>query len=146
MARTTSAAVQAILGDNYGYRADGTLPDLTPFIESAYVTVNRVVQMAAAKITPITLGSDELEIIERWLSAHFYAVNDPIYTSRSTGGASGQFQTGTPGKGFAATEYGRQAIALDYSGSLCVLSEKYRAGMTWLGKPPSQQIPYIDRN
>ncbi len=144
--RTTTAAVQSILGDNYGARVDGTLPDVTANIKTANILISRVVMMAAQKITPIVLSADELEQLECYMAAHFYCIADPLYTSRSTQGASGQFQVGTPDEGFGATEYGRQAMAMDYSGCLKQLSLKRRAGMLWLGKPPSQQIPYRDRD
>jgi hypothetical protein len=146
MARTTAAAVQQTLQDNFGLRADGTTPDLTVFIRAASTLIDRVVQMAAVKITPIFLSSDEQEQLEQLMAAHFYACSDPMYTSRTTSSASGQFQTGTPDEGFGATEWGRQAMAMDYSGCLKQLSLKRRAGMAWLGKPKSQQIPYNQRN
>src|SRR6185436_6922561 len=106
MARTNSSNVQGILGDNFGLTASGVVPDLTPFIDAANVVVTQLVTMAAAKITPVTMTAAMLEQIERWLAAHFYCVADPLYTSRSTAAASGQFQVGTPDEGFGATEYG----------------------------------------
>lgn len=144
--RTSTTLVQAVLGDNYGAKVDGTLPDLTIFISMAGPLIDRVVTMALSKLTPITLTTTEQEILERLMAAHFYCLSDPVYTSRSTQGASGNFQTGTPDEGFGATEYGRQAMAFDYSGCLKQLSLKRRAAAAWLGKPPSQQIPYVDRD
>ncbi len=144
--RTTAAAVQAVLGDNYGAKVDGSLPDVTTFIGMANPLIDRVVQIAAQKISPIVLSTAEQEVLERLMAAHFYCLSDPIYTSRNTSSASGQFQVGTPDEGFGATEYGRQAMAFDYSGCLKQLSLKRRAAATWLGKPVSAQIPYVDRN
>ena len=144
--RTTTTLVQAVLGDNYGYTVAGTLPDLTVPIGMASPLIDRVVTMALSKITPVTLSAAEQEILERLMAAHFYCVADHLYTSRSTQGASGNFQTGTPDEGFGATEYGRQAMAFDYSGCLKQLSLKRRAAAAWLGKPPSQQIPYCERD
>ncbi len=145
-ARTTSTAVAAILGDNYGYKADGTLPDLTVFINDASVVVDRVVLMAAAAISPITLTTAEQESIERWLAAHLYCHADPLYMSRSTQGASGGFQRGQAGKGFESTHYGMMAMDLDYSGSLKKINGLKRAGAFWMGKRKSQQIPYNQRS
>lgn len=145
MPRTTSGLVIGILGRNYDSDPeDGLPPDLSPFMATATVIVDRVATCATAK--GFTLSSTELELIERWLTAHFYCVNDPLYTSRSTQGASGSFQTGQVLEGFGATEYGRQAIAMDYSGCLKNISLKQRASMSWLGKPPSEQIPYRQRD
>lgn len=138
-ARTTISAVQGILGVNY----NGKTP-LGRFIETATMMVDHVKTMAATK--EITLTDSELEIIERWLSAHYYCVNDPLYTSRSTGGSSGSFQRGTSGDGMAGTEYGRNAIDLDYSNSLRNLNKQQRARAYWVGKPPSSQIPYSQRD
>jgi hypothetical protein len=140
MSRTSKDAVLAVLGDNYDVER---ALDLQPFMDTASSVVDRVVTCATTK--GITLSTTEQEITERWLAAHFYAVNDPLYTSRSTGGASGSFQTGTPDKGFSSTEYGRQSLALDYSGCLENISKKQRAKVFWLGKNPSQQIPYSQR-
>lgn len=139
--RTTSVLVKGILGDNYDTLVN---PDLTPAITAANMVMNRVATMASTK--GMALSTTELELIERWLSAHFYCVNDPLYTSRSTQGASGSFQVGQAIEGFGSTEYGRQAMAMDYSGCLKVMSTKQRAVMTWLGKPPSAQIRYNQRN
>lgn len=141
MSRTSSAAVQALLLRNY----DGS-SSLTPFIDTASSLIDQVVTMAAAKVSPITVTSVQAELLERWMAAHFYACQDALYTSRSTMGGSGSFQVGQPDEGFGATEYGRQAMAMDYSGSLKQLSKKKRAVAVWLGKPPSQQIDYEDRN
>jgi len=139
MARTTPNNVQAILGDNY----DSNI-DLMPFIETATALVDEVVNCAAAK--NITISSALLEKIERWLAAHFYAHADPLYQSRSTGGASASFQ-GQTGMGFESTVYGQTAMRLDPSGCLAYFNEfSEPAQVLWLGKPPSEQIPYRDRN
>lgn len=138
-ARTNAILVQAILQDNYKAGVD-----LTPFITAATTIVDRVATGAAAKCLPLT--TSELELIERWLAAHFYCVNDPLYMSKSTGGASGNFQRGAPTEGFQTTDYGRQAVALDYSGVLNAIGKRSFASAVWLGKPPSEQIPYTQRD
>jgi hypothetical protein len=150
MARTTSALVQAVLGDNYGPKRDGSLPDLTEFIVTANTTVNRVQMMAATKVPPRVLleggyGS-EAELVERWLAAHFYHCSDQTYNSRATEGASGQFQAGPPEKGFQSSEYGRMAVSIDWSGCLENLGKKQRAGAIWLGRYPSDQTPYDQKS
>lgn len=107
--------VQAVLGVNYGANPDGTYPDLQQYIDAAHVTVLRVETCARNKGKPLT--PEELELVERWLSAHCYCVMDPLYTSRSTAGRSGSFQR-KQGEGFESTDYGMQAVRLDYSGCL----------------------------
>lgn len=135
--RTTADRVRILLGSDY----NGTT-DLAQFAADASVVVDRVVLMAAKK--GITLSSAELEMVERWLAAHLYQMNDPGYTSRSNGGASGSFDGGS-GEGWEGTRYGRTAVRLDYSNSLRNMDKQQRAGGAWLGKPVTQQIPYEDR-
>jgi hypothetical protein len=86
----------------------------------------------------ITLSSTTLELIERWLSAHYYTVMDPLYKSKNTGRA---------GASFNDRSYADTAKQLDTSGCLAaILAGGNRVGVWWLGKPPSQQIPYADRD
>jgi hypothetical protein len=85
--RTTAAAVQGILVNDW----DG-ITDVTPYIQTASSIVDKVVQCATWK--NVTLNSVDQELIERWLSAHYYTKMDPVYTSKSTSGASGSFVRG----------------------------------------------------
>lgn len=124
MARTTPAAVEAILGDDYNY--DGNT-DLTPFIASANIIVNRVNTCALAKNPAIVLGDDELELIERWLAAHYYCKMDQLYQSKSTSSASASFQ-GQKTNSIESTDYGQSAINMDYSGCLSAISKRAFAG------------------
>jgi hypothetical protein len=141
--RTTIAKVQALLGDDYGVKEDGTSPDLQPFIDTATVITDRVDACATKK--RIDLTDAELELIERWVAAHLYTAQDKPYSSRSTAGASGQFQ-GQTAMGYDSTRYGQEAQRIDYSGCLRNIDKQQRAGMAWLGKPLSSQIPYRNRN
>ena len=142
--RTTSDAVIAVLGDDYGFLADGeTLPVLTPFIEAASAIVDRIVTCAATR--DYTLSSTEQELIERWLAAHMFKLSDRQHVSRSTNGASASFG-GQLGTGFEFTSYGQMALRLDPSGCLSSLDKRQTARMIWLGKPPSAQTPYEQRN
>ena len=145
MARTTAAAVQLILNDDYGQLEDGSLPSLTPFIDTANAIVSRVATMAVA--AGFTLSTAELELIERWLSAHAYVMNDQVAKNRSfAGGVSATYQ-GEQGMYFEASKYGQMAMALDFSGSLRKISRgSTTIGVSWLGKPPSEQIDYADRD
>lgn len=138
--RTTNDRVKGILDRDYDAKR-GT--DLSPYVLAASTIVDRVVLMAAAK--NITLTPQELEVLEAWVAAHCYQASDPAYASKSTGGASGSY-LGKMGKGFEATRYGLMALRLDYSYCLENIDKKQRASAIWLGKPPSSQVPYVDRN
>lgn len=135
MSRTTSSSVQGVLGQDY----DGTT-SLTPYIDSATIIVDRVSSCSTAK--GITLSATELEMIERWLSAHFYTKMDPTYQSKSNAGASGGFVRNPE----CPEPYKDAAISLDYSGCLKAILSRSFAGGFWAGKPASQQIPYQDRD
>ena len=142
MARTTETAVKGILLKDYD--ADD-VPSLQPFIDSATVIVDRVKTCAVDRSR--TLTTAELELIERWLAAHFYCQSDQTYASRNTGKSSGQFQ-GQTGLQLDSSKYGQHAKALDYSGCLAALAgaERKVARGAWLGKPPSDQVDYEDRD
>lgn len=135
-ARTNSAAVRKLLGDNYD---TDTLPDLQPYIDTATVIVDRVVTCALAR--NVTLLATESELIERWLAAHYYTKMDPTYASKSTEGASGQFIRNEQEK----EPYKDGAINLDYSGCLKAVLARQRVQFSWLGKNPTAQIDYRDR-
>lgn len=123
--RTTEEAVQGII------EAETSI-SLTPFIASANMLVTKC--CAGEDYT-----TDELEMIERWLSAHFYAIRDPRLSSRTMGAASESFH-GSVGMNLEATIYGQQAMLLDYYGGLAALSKKMseggggkNVGISWLG-------------
>lgn len=138
MARTTSALVQGVLVDNW----DGKTR-LNPFIDAATLVVTRVLACATAK--GYTLSSDELEMIERWLAAHFYAQQDRPYQSKSTKGASASFQ-GQTGMRLESTYFGQTALTIDTSGCLEALNNRQVARGFWLGRAPSEQTNYEDRD
>lgn len=136
--RTNNKLVEAVLGDNY----NGTT-NLTPFIDAANAIVNRVATCATDKGE--TLTATELELIERWLAAHLYAQMDPTYASKSTAGASASFH-GQTAMGFDSTLYGQTATRLDFSGCLENLDKTQVVTAAWLGKAPSDQTDYEDRD
>lgn len=116
---TTTGAVRGILGDDYDQTTD-----LQQFIDTAYITLKRVITCAAKK--GITLDAQDKEMIERWMAAHSYAQSDKPYASRSTLDGSGQFQ-GQTGQGWTSTNYGQQACRLDWSGCLFNVDKQQRA-------------------
>jgi hypothetical protein len=139
MARTTPEAVGEVLGEDW----DG-LRSLTPFIDTAALLVTRVATCAVQRGTP--LGVEELEIIERWLSAHFYTMSDKALVSKNSADAGGAFH-GQTAMYLEASLYGQTAVGFDITGCLLSLTKPQTksVGAFWLGKPPSSQIDYEDR-
>lgn len=138
--RTTVTAVIKVLGNDYGPKFDGSLPDINPYIETASNLVDQMLTNARAKGYIHT--TTQLELIERWTAAYCYTKMDPTYSTRSTGGASGGFIRGKE----EPEPYKDMATALDGSGCLNALLNRRRASLVWLGKVPSEQIPYDQRD
>jgi hypothetical protein len=123
---------------------DSDDPDarVAPFINTANTLVDRL----EAKDTDEILSSAILIEIERYLSAHFYEHKDPQFSQEKTGDASATYQ-GEFGMGFNSTKWGQTAKMLDETGFLASLDKpKIKAGVTWLGKPHSEQTPYDQRD
>lgn len=139
--RTLSADVLALMLPGKDYNLSSP-PELTGFILTANKIVSRVATCATAK--GMALDSTELELIERWLSAHFYVVSDQPYASKSTGGQSASFQ-GKTGMSLDASKYGQAAMNVDYSGCLSAISKRAFASTAWLGKNPNEQIAWENR-
>lgn len=120
-------------------------PSLTPFIRTANLVTNRMNTCATAK--DYTLDSDLLLEIETWLAAHFYSMSDRPYSTTRTDKAYAKFQ-GITKMGLEASHYGQTALNLDYSGCLSIINSTTNksVSVTWLGKPPSEQTDYEDRD
>lgn len=115
--RTTSAAVAAII------ETDPEIENVAPFLETANALINRL-------LVPLGVYSElELELIERWMAAHFYAIRDPRIASEGLRGLTTSFQHQV-GLNLQVTTYGQQACILDTTGTL----GKYNADTT-NGKP-----------
>jgi hypothetical protein len=132
--------VQELLGNNYDGEAD-----LKPFVKAANSLVNWIDDTCD---TDNLLSTAQLRELELWLACHFYHSQDHMYSSKSTGGASGSFQ-GQTGMYFDSNFYGQQALLLDVSGCLAKRQlevkqgGRARVGMTWIGTKASEQA---DRN
>jgi len=141
MSRASDPAVRKII------QADSTL-DIGPFIEAATTLVDYV----DGCDTGNTLSKEQLKQIEIWVSAHLYATRDQQYSAKKTLDASAKFQVGAVGTGsLDITSWGRQAMLLDTTGCLSNLNEQAKTGKrvasaSWLGKPPSDQTDYEDRD
>lgn len=120
MPRTTSAAVEGII------EVDATI-DLAPFIETASALVDDVA-------VGTTLSATRLELIERWLSAHFYTVRDPRAVQERADRVEETFQSKVD-LNLATSHYGQQAMILDTTGKLRALSSGRAMTVSahWLG-------------
>lgn len=135
MARTTPAKVEGVLNRDYDY---ANRPNLVPYIDTANSVTSRLI--AKASENGYSIDSTTAELIERWLAAHYYTRSDATHTSRNNMGASASFAR----KG---DEYKQTAIDLDPSGILAgLVSGLMPVTAFWLGKPPSEQIDYQDRD
>jgi hypothetical protein len=122
--RTTDIAVAAII------EVDEDI-DLTPFIEAASAMVDDV-------CVPLGYNSTRLELIERWLSAHMYAVRDPRTIRERADVLEEQFQSRVD-LGLNVTHYGQMAMRIDVKGGLAALEKRIKNGTAslpvvfWLG-------------
>lgn len=125
MARTSAAAVQGILKDNWDQTTD-----LEPFILTASIIVGDMIVRAAER--SLALPSDRAELIERWLAAHCYQQMDRGYAAKTTAKASATFQ-GKTGMYFENTFYGQMALSLDPTGLLSGDAQRESVAGFWLG-------------
>lgn len=124
MSRTDATAVRGILTEY-----DSSIP-IQPFIDTATVVVDRV----DALDTDGILTDAALELIERWLAAHFYACADKLPSAESAGKSSTTWQ-GQTGMGLDFTQYGQMAKRLDFTGNLASIDcPKRKAAISWLGQ------------
>lgn len=140
MARTTSDLVIAILQKDYD---SVNSPDISGYIDSASLLVDKMILCRTGK--GIVTTDSEAEIIERWLSAHAYAMSDKPYKAKTNLRSSAVYEGETKLR-LEATRYGQFAMGLDDSGCLeKVNAGNKRVGGRWLGRRPSDQTDYEDR-
>lgn len=111
--RTTAEAVAEII------LLDDTV-SVTPFIEIASSMVTSI-------CVPLTYSAVELELIERWLSAHFYAVRESRVKTEKADVVSQTVQSKVD-LGFNITHYGQQALLIDYKGGLAAVQARAASG------------------
>lgn len=112
--------------------------DLAPFIETA----NELVTELCAPVTnddgdPF-YSDARLELIERWLAAHFYCMHEPRATYEQAGPVSERVESKVD-LGLSMSRYGQQAMILDTYGALRNLNEgkaNLQPGLGWLGTRP----------
>ena len=108
--RTDEARVKSIMGRDYDHKLSLRGP-----IQAANALTNNLVKLIAKYKPFLSLDNSTLELIERYLAAHFYQAFDKGYTQRSTSQASGGFQGQKGTTGLETTEYGARALILDYT-------------------------------
>lgn len=125
MARTTDSAVRGII-------ETVVTTSLTPFITAANELVTEI-------CAPAGYSETRLELIERWLAAHFYTNLDPRAISEKISVISERFQSKVD-LGLNTSHYGQTAMRLDTKGGLAAMNNKMNkatvvidAGFTWLG-------------
>jgi hypothetical protein len=130
--RTTRAQIAAIIETDV--TIVGTdLSGLDPFIDIANELVTEccatTIQVQATGFCHTTSVSVylpyRLEMIERWLSAHFYAMRDERPQMQRAGSVAETFQK-VIDTGFESTLYGQQAIRLDTNGGLAAKNNKMK--------------------
>ena len=121
--RTTSVLVASII------EVDATI-GVDPFILTASELVTEC-------CSGVGYSSERLELIERWLAAHFYAVRDPRTTQERAGSVGAAYESKVD-LHLDLTRYGQQVLLLDTNGGLAalnraILSGGRRVSVTWLG-------------
>jgi len=116
---------------------------LRPMITAANALTDRV----TAEDSGSLLTAIMLQEIERHLAAHIYDATDHELAEEKTGDDEGVY-TGQYGKGLLdGTRHGKLAMLLDTTGYLTRINEgRKKATATWLGKRPSNQTDYVDRD
>lgn len=124
MARTTEAAVKELIDWN---------PEIPvqPHIDTANDVVTNI--CGAAGYSTVTL-----ELVERWLAAHYYSSVDPQYQAEKTLQA-GVTYSGKTGMYLENSRYGQQAMSIEYKGLLSAWNDAMKnggpvtVGAQWLG-------------
>ena len=127
--RTTAEDVQGIIEVDASIIPDDA--SMLPFIT-----------VANELVTEYCVGQGytdaRLELIERWLSAHFYTIRDMRAESEKAGPVSAKYQSKVD-LGFDSSHYGQTAMRLDTQGGLSRLNKTIKdgnrvaVGVTWLG-------------
>ena len=112
-----------------------------PFIDTA----NTLTDYVSSQDSDSVLTAALLKQIELYLAAHFYSHRDQLFSEKKSMDASAVFQ-GETAMGLRSTQYGQAAVDLDVSGTLAKLGKGKKLAVTWLGKPPSEQTDYVDRD
>ena len=128
--RTTEQAVRDLLG--------GEVPvgvDLTPWLQSANVIVT-------ARCLTAGYSTEMLELIERYLAAHLYMMNQRVLVRRKIGQSEDEWDRGKVGLGLDLTPWGQMIkTLLDPKNTL---GFKAKLKVVWLGTEDPH--PYLREN
>jgi len=131
--RTTAIAVKKIIETDLG--ADS---ELDPFIETSSALVDEVCALAVKADGSLYYDSTRLELIERWLAAHFYTIFSARSESEKAGPVSEKIQSKVD-LGLQLSHHGQQVLILDTNGGLAALNRNAteggptKASILWLG-------------
>ena len=142
MPRTSATAVKALICVNLiKYPLDA---DLDPYLDTASQLID-LTSALCLKVDGVTAyyTTAQLELIERWLAAHFYAVENNQLAEDKVDVISETYQFKV-GLNLNCTEYGQQALLLDVCGALAnaqktAIKGKAKDEVTWLGTDPVDQ-------
>ena len=129
--RTTSDLVAQLVDVQAG-------KDLSPFIAVANQLTTDICTYTTNPYTDGYVGS-KMELIERWLAAHFYTVFDNQLTAAKAGTVAVRYQHKI-GYGLKTSMYGQQAIILDTNGGLAAwdntaqIKRKIKLSIGWMGR------------
>jgi len=136
MAYTTFEAVSKIVAIKTSITTDAA-----PFIETAHYLVTKLCQPATDEDGTLYHDATSLELIERWLAAHFYSIRD-VRADMERADVVQRKVMYKVDLNLNQTQYGQQAMLIDISGELATWNEKVisgkaalKAGLTWLGTP-----------
>lgn len=135
MARTTDELVAGII------EVDEDI-DLEPFITVANLMVNRHCEGKTIPGTDDeTPTEEELLVVETWLTAHFYAIDDPRRFREKVSSLSQTIESKVD-LGLDVTRYGQQAKLIDATRGLANADAAAKKGrqrikgrVVWLGTP-----------
>jgi len=143
MARTTKSDIETIIDIDPAIAPDEAA--MAGFILAANELVTECCAGASGPSTPYS--DSRLELIERYLAAHFYTLRDPRVASEGAGGVTAHYQ-GTTSVGFKSSHYGQMALRLDTNGGLAKLDTKTTktpvVGIHWPGTPADEVQDMID--
>lgn len=118
--------------------------DLDVFIDSAHLIVNSQI------FTPgHTTDATELELVERWLAAHFYATYNQQGQQERAGKVSITYQ-GKTGMALENSKWGQTAMLVDSSAQLAQWNDsvkkgrKTTVGITYLGTLTTSQTANLE--
>lgn len=126
--RTSKANIEEIIELDAEIIPDD--PAMLPFITVANELVTEACTGDEGPTTDYSAA--RLELIERWLAAHFYTNRDPRAVNEKAGTVGAAFQSKVD-LGFSTSHYGQTAMRLDTNGGLAKINEDTKKGKPTVG-------------